>query len=86
MAMPAPAFDPSQRDPAQVAPADTYQRHDPVWVYRNGAWHAGVVDNASAFAVLVTYERPGARGTVVDTVTPEFVVAHVELNPPGGDR
>jgi hypothetical protein len=84
MTMPGPAFEPSQRDPAQVAPAGAYRRHDPVWVYRDGAWHAGVVDSASALALLVTYQRSGARGTVVDTVTPEFVVRNVDLEPTGG--
>lgn len=83
--MPAPAFDPSQRDPAQVPPATAYRRHDPVWVYRDGAWHTGVVDGASGFSVLVTYERPGARGTVVDTVTPEYIVP-VDAEPLWGER
>jgi hypothetical protein len=91
MSMPGPAFHPDQRDPAQVAPAHAYQRHDAVWVHRDGVWHSGVVDGVSAFAVLVTYQRAGSRGTVVDTVTPEFVVPHDlaerrDHDPAGGDR
>lgn len=84
--MPAPAFHPDQRDPAQVPPADSYHRDDAVWVFRNGAWHTGVVDGVSAFALMVTYERTGARGTVVDTVTPEYVVPHADLDTVGGER
>jgi hypothetical protein len=86
MGVTAPRFEPSQRDPTQVAPAGTYRRHDPVWVYRNGEWHTGVVDGSSAFALLVTYQQPGARGTVVDTVTPEYVVPHTDPDRAGGDR
>lgn len=84
MSVPAPAYDPSERDPAQVDPAGSYRRHDPVWIFRDGAWQSGVVDGASGFAVMVTYRRPGSRGTVVDTVTPEYVVRDRDMA--GGDR
>src|SRR5689334_16113932 len=36
--MPEPTLHPSQRDPAEVAPADSYRPDDPVWVYRHGVW------------------------------------------------
>ena len=38
--MPAPVIDPDRRNPGEVAPTDTYQPTDPVWVYRGGAWRA----------------------------------------------
>lgn len=81
--MSAPAFDPQQRDPARVTPADGYRRSDPVWVFRNGQWHVGVVDSASPWAVMVTYQRTGTRGTVVDTVPAEYLVRRT--GPGGGD-
>lgn len=81
--MPAPTFDPQQRQPAQVTPAHDYRRSDPVWVFRSGQWHVGVVDNASPWAVMVTYQRTGTRGTVVDTVPAEYLVRRTE---PAGDE
>jgi hypothetical protein len=84
--MAAPRFDPSQRDPAAVAPADTYRRDDSVWVYRNGSWHPGVVNGVSPYAVMVTYQHVGTRGTVVDTVTAEYLVAQADSDPRGGGR
>lgn len=68
MILPPPDFGPDQRDPEQVPPADSYRRGDPVWVHRHGEWQPGVVDGASPFAVIVTYQQEGMRGTVVDTV------------------
>jgi len=69
-----PTIAPPQRDPADVAPADSYHPADPVWVYRDG-WRAGVIEAASPRAVTVTY-RPGAhRGTGVDTFTAPYVAA-----------
>lgn len=84
--MSAPAFEPDQRDPAQVAAAETYQRRDRVWVHRHGEWHLGVVDGSSWLAVIVTYHREGMRGTVVDTVPPECLVRRGEPQAAGGDR
>ena len=46
--MAAPTVNPDDRDPATVAPTDSYQHADPVWVFRNDAWCAGVVEAASA--------------------------------------
>src|SRR4051794_9594806 len=69
-----PTIAPPQRDPADVAPADSYHPADRVWVYRDG-WRAGVIEAASPRAVTVTY-RPGAhRGTGVDTFTAPYVTA-----------
>ena len=78
--MSTPSIAPPQRDPADVAPADSYHKADPVWVYRNG-WRAGVIEAASARAVTVTY-RPGAtRGTGVDTFTAPYVTYRADADP-----
>jgi hypothetical protein len=75
-----PTVAPPQRDPADVAPADSYHPSDPVWVYRDG-WRAGVIEAASPRAVTVTY-RPGAhRGTGVDTFTAPDVTARSSEDP-----
>src|SRR3954469_8222447 len=72
--MSTPSIAPTLRDPAEVAPADSYHKADPVWVYRDG-WRAGVIEAASPRAVTVTY-RPGAhRGTGGDTFTAPYVPA-----------
>jgi diguanylate cyclase (GGDEF)-like protein len=70
----APTCDPRQRDPVEVAPAGTYRRNDPVWVYREGAWRPGVVESASHRAVMATYRHTESTGTVVDTMTAEYVL------------
>jgi diguanylate cyclase len=77
----APTFDPCRRDSASSAPAGSYLRGDPVWVYRAGAWRPGVVECASHRAVLVTYRLCGGTGTVVDTMTAEYVVARAASDP-----
>lgn len=90
--MPAPSFDPTKRDPGEITPADSYRRDDPVWVYRDGCWHTGVVTGTSPFALMVTYHQIGGRGTVVDTVAPDYVLRHTDaspaadLPPAGGDQ
>jgi hypothetical protein len=66
--MSAPTCEPSQRDPAEVAPASTYLRGDPVWVHRHGAWRPGVIEGASTRAVTATYRSGPGRGTAVDTM------------------
>lgn len=71
---PAPTHEPYPRDPATVLPADTYRRGDPVWVYRDGAWRPGMVEAASALAVMCRYRRAEGAGTVVDTMAAEYVV------------
>jgi diguanylate cyclase (GGDEF)-like protein len=70
-----PTCDPYHRDPAGLAPAAAYRRDDPVWVYRAGAWRPGVVETASCRAVTATYRHADGPGTVVDTMTAEYVVA-----------
>lgn len=78
--MSTPTMAPPERNPAEVAPAGTYHKSDPVWVYRNG-WHAGVIEAASDRAVTVTY-RPGShRGTGVDTFTATYVSRRAEKDP-----
>jgi hypothetical protein len=82
-----PVHDPGRRDPSHIPPADSYRRDDAVWVYRNGSWHPGVVNGVSPLAVMVTYQSIGARGTVVDTVTPEYLLPHRGLTQSaGGDH
>jgi hypothetical protein len=78
--MSTPTTAPPDRDPADVAPADSYHKADPVWVYRDG-WKAGVIEAASPRAVTVTY-RPGAHlGTGVDTFTASYVSPRAEKDP-----
>jgi hypothetical protein len=78
--MSTPTIAPPDRDPADVAPAGSYHKADPVWVYRNG-WRAGVIESASDRAVTVTY-RPGShRGTGVDTFTAPYVTPREDQDP-----
>lgn len=78
--MSTPTIAPPERDPADVAPAGSYHKADPVWVYRDG-WHAGVIEAASDRAVTVTY-RPGShRGTGVDTFTASYVTPRADEDP-----
>ncbi len=71
----APTCDPHRRDPAALAPASSYRRNDPVWVYRQGAWRPGVVEGASDVAIMATYRHAGGTGTLVDTMTAKYVLA-----------
>jgi hypothetical protein len=79
--MPAPTIDPDRRDPAAVAPADSYRLADPVWVYRDGSWRAGVIEAASRRAALVTYRPTAGPGTAVDTLTAAYLLARADLDP-----
>jgi hypothetical protein len=79
--MTSPMVHPDQRDPADVTPTDSYRRADPVWVFRNGPWRAGVIEAASARAAMVTYMPSGARGTGVDTLTARYVAPRTDLDP-----
>jgi hypothetical protein len=76
-----PTCEPHQRDPAAVAPAATYRPYDRVWVYRDRAWRPGVVERASSGAVLATYRHANGAGTVVDTMTAEYVIARDAPDP-----
>ncbi|MFI5936295.1 hypothetical protein [Actinoplanes sp. NPDC051494] len=78
--MSTPSIAPPQRNPAEVAPAASYHKADPVWVYRNG-WRAGVIEASSPMAVTVTY-RPGTHfGTGVDTFTAQYVTTRTDEDP-----
>jgi hypothetical protein len=77
----APTLDPDGRDPAAVAPTDSYHPDDPVWIHRGGQWRSGVVMTASAREVTVTYRPTDALGTAVDTVTARYVIARAEADP-----
>jgi hypothetical protein len=79
--MSAPKVDPDHRDPAEIAPTDTYHPADPVWVYRGGDWRAGVVENSSTRAATVTYRPAGTRGTGVDTLTAPYLAARTDRDP-----
>jgi hypothetical protein len=76
-----PTCEPHQRDPAAVAPAATYRPDDRIWVYRDRAWRPGVVERASSGAILATYRHSNGAGTVVDTMTAEYVVARDTPDP-----
>jgi hypothetical protein len=79
--MAAPTVHPDQRNPAEVAPTDSYRPADRVWVYRGGGWRAGVVEAASSRAATVTYRPTDNRGTGVDTLTAPYLVARREIDP-----
>src|SRR5690349_17256488 len=70
--------------PEQVQPAKSYRRGDPVWVLRYGAWRPGVVENASVLAIMATFRCNEGPGTVVDTMSAEYVqpreASSAELN------
>ena len=75
-----PTITPPQRDPADVAPSESYRPSDPVWVYKDG-WRAGIIEASSPRAVTVTY-RPGVhRGTGVDTFTAPYVTSRFDSDP-----
>jgi diguanylate cyclase (GGDEF)-like protein len=77
----APTCDPVRRSPADVAPASSYRRHDPVWVYRGGAWRPGIVEGASVNAVMATYRYTDGAGTIVDTMSAQYVVGRDAADP-----
>jgi hypothetical protein len=77
----APTIDPDHRDPTDVAPTDSYRPTDPVWVFRGGAWRAGVIEAASPVAATVTYRPTDQRGTGVDTLTARYLLARGEVDP-----
>lgn len=79
--MPAPTLDPYERDPATVSSTETYRRADRVWVYRDRAWCAGVVEASSPHAVTVTYRPEKSRGTGVDTITARYLLPRDEYDP-----
>src|SRR4029453_3600414 len=68
-----PPWNPSERDPAAVAPADTYSVGDPVWGHRHGAWRPGVIEGPSPRAILARYRPNDGPGTGVDTIDADHV-------------
>jgi hypothetical protein len=86
--MPTPTIDPEDRDPADVAPTDSYHPRERVWVHRGGIWRAGVIEKSSARAATVTYRPSSARGTAVDTLTARYLLRRADADPmldPRGD-
>jgi hypothetical protein len=79
--MSSPSQHPDERNPTEVAPTDSYRRADPVWVFRNGTWRAGIIEATSPRAAMVTYMPIGTRGTGVDTLTARYVAARADLEP-----
>lgn len=79
--MPAPSVDPAHLDPAAIPPVDSYRPKDPVWVYRTGAWRAGVIVSASSTAATVTYRPGDALGTAVDTLTALYLLPRIDTDP-----
>lgn len=75
-----PTCEPADRDPATIAAAGTYSSGDPVWVYRDGDWRAGVVETASARAVMARYRCARGLGTAVDTMRAEYVAAAASID------
>ncbi|HEY6594701.1 MAG TPA: hypothetical protein VI011_11430 [Asanoa sp.] len=77
--MSTPTIDPEDREPATIAPTDSYQTAAPVWVYRAGTWREGIVEAANARAATVTYRiGHGSRGTGVDTMTARYVLPRAD--------
>ncbi|GAA1584017.1 hypothetical protein [Actinoplanes couchii] len=74
-----PTVTPPHRDPADVAPAESYRPADPVWVYR-GCWVAGVIEASSPRAVTVTYRSEKHSGTGVDTFTAPYVTPRSDID------
>jgi hypothetical protein len=81
MTMAVPVIDPDHRDPAEVAPTDSYRPADPVWVFKGGVWRAGVVEAVSSRAATVTYRPSNSRGTGVDTLTARYMLARQDADP-----
>ncbi|GIJ50143.1 hypothetical protein Val02_70290 [Virgisporangium aliadipatigenens] len=79
--MAVPTIEPHLRNPAEVAPTDSYRPGVPVWVYRGGAWCAGFIEACSARAAMVTYRPSGSRGTGVDTIFARDIVARADSDP-----
>lgn len=79
--MPAPDLDPAHRPPKEIAPTNSYQPADPVWIFRGGAWRPGVIMSASSRAATVTYRPNAADGTGVDTLIAPDIAPRAESDP-----
>jgi diguanylate cyclase (GGDEF)-like protein len=62
-------------------PAVACRPGDPVWVHRNGARRAGVVESACEWAALVRYRGPNGTGTMVDTIPTNGLTIRAEADP-----
>ena len=67
--------------PTASAPALACRPGDPVWVHRNGARRAGVVEGACEWAALVRYRSPNGAGTMVDTIPTNCLTIRAEADP-----
>jgi hypothetical protein len=76
-----PTVDPDERDPANVAATDRYRPADRVWVFRGGAWRAGIVEVSSSRAATVTYRPTGSGGTAVDTLVARYLLPRTDRDP-----
>jgi hypothetical protein len=86
--VPTPTIDPEERDPADVAPTETYAHDGRVWVYRDGVWRAGIVELASPYAATVICRDDDDR-IGVDIRTARYLLPRDEHDPvldadPGG--
>jgi hypothetical protein len=63
-----------------VTAAGEYAPGDPVWLYRNGQWRAGVVLAASTRAAAVRYLPAANRAVGVDTALPGDLVRREEID------
>ena len=79
--MPVPSIDPDDLDPTEIAPVDSYRAADPVWVYRAGAWHAGVVVATSRRTATVTYRPAQGPETAIDTLAAPYLFPRADLDP-----
>jgi hypothetical protein len=82
--MSTPTIDPDDREPATIAPTDSYRPAAPVWVFRAGTWRAGIIEAATARAATVTYRINSSRGTGVDTMTARYVLPRGDSPTPSG--
>ncbi|GAA3346855.1 hypothetical protein GCM10020358_59460 [Amorphoplanes nipponensis] len=71
----------SPPDLTASAPAEACRPGDPVWVHRNGARRAGVVEGACEWAALVRYRCPNGAGTMVDTIPLSCLTIRTEADP-----
>jgi diguanylate cyclase (GGDEF)-like protein len=67
--------------PTASAPAVACRPGDPVWVHRDGARRAGVVESACEWAALVRYRCPNGAGTMVDTMPTNCLTIRAEADP-----
>ncbi len=79
--MAAPTWEPPLSVRSGSSGGVDYQSGQPVWIYRTGSWHPGVVLSSSPKAVLVRYRPSDGPGTAVDTVTSESLEARPDRDP-----